>query len=319
MSAGRSCPLSYRYAPDVFRTGASASTDTLYVVGGLYGNEPALDAVLRLFAAERGRKHLVFNGDFNWLNAAPASFLRVNAAVLSHDAIRGNVETELVPHGGDADAGCGCAYPEWVDDGIVQRSNAIMKELAATAARFPTLQKKLASLPMWRRIDVGDLPVGIVHGDAESLAGWGFSQECLADEAHAPTVQQWFDAAGVRLFACSHTCLPVLHMLQNAHGQPCLVANNGAAGMPNFSGVESGLLTRISTTPHESGPSCYGARLDDLYIDAVPIEYDVAQWRAAFLTQWPPGSAAYASYWSRITGSISFTVDQAFTSQQAII
>jgi hypothetical protein len=62
---GRSCPLHYRYAPAAFARAPEARCDVLYVVGGLYGNEPALDAVLALFERERGNKRLVFNGDFH--------------------------------------------------------------------------------------------------------------------------------------------------------------------------------------------------------------------------------------------------------------
>lgn len=310
MSTGRSCALSYRYPPYSFRAPATAQADILYVVGGLYGNEQALATVLRLFAAERGRKHLIFNGDFNWFNVAPASFRRINETVLSYDAIRGNVETELGPLSSDV-AGCGCAYPDWVDDGVVHRSNAMMKQLAETAASFPHLQARLAALPMWRRIDVGGVPIGIVHGDAESLAGWGFSQERLEDQAHQLTVREWFDLAAVRLFASSHTCLPVMHAVSNTQGRACLVANNGAAGMPNFAGCQSGLLTRIATVPNRHGTSCYGTRMDNLYIDAVSISYDSVRWQNAFLTQWPPGSPGYVSYWDRIVNGISYTREQA--------
>ena len=72
--AGRTCPPDYRYDASMFREHASMATETLYVVGGLYGNEPALDEVIRMFERERGAKHLVFNGDFNWFNIAPERF-----------------------------------------------------------------------------------------------------------------------------------------------------------------------------------------------------------------------------------------------------
>ena len=113
------------------------ATDTLYVVGGLYGNEPALDEVITMFERERGTKHLVFNGDFNWFNIAPERFRRVNEWVLAYDAVRGNVETELARTIGNAEAGCGCGYPDFVDDGVVERSNAIMQRLRTSAALFP--------------------------------------------------------------------------------------------------------------------------------------------------------------------------------------
>lgn len=311
MSAGRSCPLSYRYSPSVLRAAASIHVDTLYVVGGLYGNQAALDMILAMFEQERGNKHLIFNGDFNWFDVDPQSFSRINQAVLTFDAIRGNVETELArPNADGAAAGCGCAYPAWVDDTVVEDADQIMQRLARTALQFPLLWERLAALPMWQRIDVGGLPVGIVHGDAESLAGWGFAPEHLQDRAYRQQAQQWFDAAGVRIFACSHTCSPILCRVSNVRGQPCLIANNGAAGMPNFSGLQEGLLTRIATTAY-NGPVCYGDQIDGLYVEALPIRYDVARWRADFLRQWPTGSAAHASYWSRISCGPSYRIENA--------
>jgi len=54
---------------------------------------------------------------------------------------------------------------------------------------------------------VGDLRVEIAHGDAESLAGWHFSQEALQQESGLASAM--LAAAGVDIFACTHTCLPV--------------------------------------------------------------------------------------------------------------
>ena len=38
MEPGRSCPLHYRYAPQSLRRPPEIAADTLYVIGGLYGN-----------------------------------------------------------------------------------------------------------------------------------------------------------------------------------------------------------------------------------------------------------------------------------------
>jgi hypothetical protein len=118
---GRSCPLHYRYAPTVFATRATVTCEVLYVVGGVYGNPLALNAVFAAFAVEAGTKHLIFNGDFNWFNVDPEQFQRLNAQVLHWPATRGNVETELGATGGAAAPGG--AYPAWVDDGTAARSN----------------------------------------------------------------------------------------------------------------------------------------------------------------------------------------------------
>ena len=301
-SPGRSCPLHYRYAPASFARKAEAECETLYVVGGLYGNEAALDRVLKLFDREAGNKRLVFNGDFNWFNVDAARFESINRRVLAFDALRGNVETEMdSAHSGTEDAGCGCAYPPWVGDGVVERSNRIMRRLRATAAQFPEITQRLTALPMTRRVDVGGLRVAIVHGDAESLAGWGFAQESLQGRSHRQQVRTWFDAAQVDVFASSHTCAPVLHALPiPGRAQPALVLNNGAAGMPNFSNDGAGLLTRISVRPFDGLGRRYGQTRSSIHMDAIAIEFDSAAWQQSFLQQWPPGSDAHVSYWERI-------------------
>lgn len=54
-SPGRSCPLHYRYHPSALAEIPEQSADTLYVVGGLYGNQPALAALTLLAAQEPSR------------------------------------------------------------------------------------------------------------------------------------------------------------------------------------------------------------------------------------------------------------------------
>lgn len=311
MAPGRSCPLHYRYRPEVFASPPSdglADLEVLYVVGGLYGNPFALDRVLELFDRETGRKSLVFNGDFHWFDADPAVFERVQRGVLAHGALRGNVETEIAAEeGGDADgadAGCGCGYPEWVGDGVVERSNRILGRLrhAATDAQ----RARLAALPMWQRADVGGVRIGIVHGDAQSLAGWGFAQEHLRSEPHRREVRAWFDRAEVDAFACTHTCLPVFQGLrEHRRVAPRWVLNNGAAGMPNFAGDGAGLLTRIALRAFRGTVRRLGLTIGPgpnlrVHAEAIAIEIDATAWQREFLRQWPVGSDAHASYFERI-------------------
>src|SRR4051812_19216110 len=101
---GRSCPVSYRYSPRVFDRAPEIVAETLYVVGGLYGNVEALATVLDMAAAEPGPVTLAFNGDFHWFDVDAQDFNRVTHAVLAHAAIRGNVETEVAAE----DSGAGC-------------------------------------------------------------------------------------------------------------------------------------------------------------------------------------------------------------------
>jgi len=296
--AGRFCPPGYGYAPAVFSRTSEIQAETLYVVGGLYGNGFALDAVQQMAAAEPGPVRIVFNGDFNWFNIRPDSFAAINERVLRHAALRGNVETELASDDQGAGCGCGCAYPETVIDAEVARSNRILSLLRETARGFPDLRAQLGALPMVASARVGKLRIGIVHGDAESLAGWRFAHQSL----DAPDNLPWLDAvhaeAGVDLFASSHTCLPVLREFALTRGS-LVVINNGAAGMPNFTCTRFGLLTRISTRPAPIAP-VYGIRRDGVHVEALPIRYDHARWIEAFLSDWPPGSPAHDSYYRRI-------------------
>ena len=309
--AGRSCPLHYRYPPSVFAAAAPPAlrgAEVLYVVGGLYGNELALHEVLRLFDAERGNKRLVFNGDFHWFDADPAVFNRIQRGVLAHHALRGNVETELAEAAAQDDAGCGCAYPTWVGDEVVERSNRILRRLRGAAGLAQ--RAELAALPMWLRADVGGLRVGIVHGDASSLAGWGFAQEHLREATHRDTVRGWFGQAGVDVFACTHTCLPVFQSLCTG-GALRWVCNNGAAGMPNFAGDGAGLLTRIAMHPFDGPQRRFGVLHGDVFIDAIAIELDAADVQRRFVAQWPAGSDAHNSYFERISRGPAYRLQDA--------
>lgn len=301
--AGRVCPLRYRYGAAAIAAAPLREAETLYVVGGLYGNGPALDALMALIAAEPGPVRVCFNGDFNWFNADDAGFDRINRAVLAHDAILGNVEAELAP--GTDDAGCGCAYPETVDTGVVERSNRIHARLKATAARHPELVRRLAALPMFARYRVGDLRVGVVHGDAQALAGWDFDLAQVDRPERVPALAEAFAAAEVDVFASTHTCLPVCR--QWSWG---MLINNGAAGMPNLRDTHHGIVTRIGVRsgPH---PALYGVERAGQRIEALALVYDHAAWMADFLANWPPGSPAHASYFARIAHGPTLDLAQA--------
>jgi hypothetical protein len=309
---GRTCPLNYHYGPEVFHQPPSPllhDLEVLYVVGGLYGNDAALHEILRLFDREAGRKRLVFNGDFHWFDVDPLIFDRIQLEVLAHTALRGNVETELAQITLTSDAGCGCAYPDWVSDAVVERSNRILHRLwrAATLAH----RQQLATLPMWLTATVGNMRIGIVHGDAESLAGWGFAQEHLNQAEHKVLVQKWFELANVDAFASSHTCLPVFQRIPRRCAQtPGWVFNNGAAGMPNFRGDTAGLLTRIAVSPFLGTQSRVGVVHNGIHVDALEIETDPIQVQQAFLAQWPAGSEAHASYFERIVAGPDYHPNQ---------
>jgi hypothetical protein len=306
MTAGRSCPLHYRYSPEA-----------LYVVGGLYGNPEALDAAEALVAAEPGAR-VVFNGDTHWFDAEPTVFRAIQARVLAHGLTAGNVETELAD---PSSAGCGCAYPDYVSDAAVERSNAIMEQLKAICPR--ACSRELVALPMVQTVAVGDRRVGILHGDPASLAGWGLAAEALppADpELHAALgcgqaqvtsqtqLADWFRRAGVDAFAATHTCLPVLADFAIDGGRRAVI-NNGSAGMPNFRDTRYGLASRIAVRPHSEAL----ARLElaGLYLELVPLVHDTTRWWQRFTSWWPEGSPARVSYAARLQGDLAYRPEQA--------
>ena len=303
---GRICPLRYRYGPGAIAAAPERPAETLYVIGGLYGNLQALATVEAMARVEPGPVTLCFNGDFNWFNVDDAGFRTINERVLQHDAILGNVEAELGVDTDAAGCGCGCAYPESVDQGVVERSNQIHARLKRTAARHPALLRRLGELPMLARYRVGAVRIGVVHGDAESLAGWRFDAAALDDPAEQAWRATAFAKAEVDVFASTHTCAAATRRY-DINGIK-LVTNNGAAGMPNARGTNFGILTRIGTTasPHVS---LYGHALRSVHVDALAIRYDDPTWQQCFLNNWPAGSPARLSYFDRIANGPDYRLE----------
>jgi len=304
--AGRVCPLDYTYAPDVFARAADFAAETLYVVGGLYGNAAALAAIKEMTARETSLPEIVFNGDFHWFDAEPRWFAAIDNGIAPYRAMRGNVETEIA-RPSDVGAGCGCAYPDSVAQDVVARSNdilALLQKVTPSAARA-----RLGALPMHLVAQVGPLSVGIVHGDAAALAGWRFAH----DELDNPKRQNWLAdvraRSNVDVFASTHTCAAALRDFALPGGRLTII-NNGAAGMPNFAGNHAGVITRIATTPSPHAP-LYGVVRDGVHIDALAVEYDSEAFIARFTERWPPGSPAYLSYYMRIADGPDYTIAQA--------
>lgn len=301
---GRSCPLAYRYAPaDLCRQARESSGDVLYVIGGLYGNVHALDEIERMARAEEAggrRVQLVFNGDFNWFNASDDLFRAVNERVLRHIASLGNVEYELAnPSPG---AGCGCAYPEFVDQGVVERSNRMIERLQGVATGCPDIQDQLGDLPRYRCLIFGGLKILVLHGDPESLAGWGLAHEAFSAGNEA-ALAEWFELTGADVMVCTHTCLPVLWSGLLAK-QARLVVNNGSAAMGNLQNDPRGLITRISAYRPSVKPV---ATLESrgLHFSLLPVAFDHRAWMDRFDALWPTGSDAEVSYRNRLLNGTS--------------
>ncbi|WP_150911941.1 hypothetical protein [Marinobacter halotolerans] len=307
MTEGRSCPIAYRYKPELLcAEPEKVDADVIYIIGGLYGNSCALDEIERMAREEerQGRSvELVFNGDFNWFNVSDDLFRDINERVLKHRVSLGNVDYELAnPNDG---AGCGCAYPDFVDQAVVERSNAIMERLQQVAARHPDIQGRLAELPRYRCLLFGGLKVLVLHGDPESLAGWGLAYEAFAG-GNESILNDWFQRSDADIIACTHTCLPVLWSAQ-VEGRPRVVANNGSAGMGNLRSDARGLITRVALgSDHDSSLTRLHNR--GVNVSLVPVEFDNRAWLSEFDRLWPIASPAADSYRERLVTGTSLEV-----------
>ncbi|MBS3805220.1 MAG: hypothetical protein KGY54_11770 [Oleiphilaceae bacterium] len=310
-SEGRSCPIHYRYKPEeLLRRPEFWNDDVVYVVGGLYGNPFALDEIEAMADRERAAGlsvRILFNGDFNWFNADRRLFASINDRVLGHEAMLGNVEYELANPGGEA--GCGCAYPAFVDDGTVERSNRIMQKLQQVAGNDVKNRQKLGSLPRWRSIIFGGLKVLVLHGDPESLAGWGLSREVLA-QSDGNRLADWFRRTGADVILCTHTCLPLTWSGEVDGRNRCLL-NNGSAGMANLEGDARGFLVRLGASESPHGPVAFH-RLTDLRLSLDPIAFDLKRWLSLFDRLWPTGSDAALSYRQRLVSGTRLTAGELY-------
>ncbi len=294
---GRVCPLSYHHGPEALRAAPCLRPPVAWVAGGLYGNVEALGAIERRVAADTDGAELIFNGDCHWFDTDPADFAHVQQRIQAHTATAGNVEAELAAP--DIEAGCGCAYPAFVDDATVERSNRIMATLRTTALGLAGAPGALAALPRLLRLELGGTRVGIVHGDPDTLAGWGLAIEHVAGPepaTGAARVGEWAGRADVEAFACSHTCLPWAGCLDGV-----AVINNGSAGMPDFRGrIDEVLVTRIAPRTDPAPDAAYAEVAGGLRLEAIPVAIDGPAWRRRFARNWPPGSPARGSYEQRL-------------------
>lgn len=293
------CPADYRTDPADLARVPDLVAETVYAVGGLYGNAFALDAIEALAAAEPSPVTIVLNGDAHWFDAEPETFRQLDARLARYPAIAGNIEFELA-RDLDAGAGCGCAYPPHVGDYVVERSNSILLQLKAAIAGHSPALARFKAMPKTLVAEVGGARVGIVHGDPTSLAGWRFAAEALDDPASSAWLESIRGASGIEVFASTHTCGAVMRDIRLPSGR-LVVANNGAAGMGNFEADRRGLLTRISTRPSPHAV-LYGVRCGAVHVDALSVAFDLEAFVRQFDAIWPQGSPAELSYRKRIHG-----------------
>lgn len=304
MKPGRICPTDYHIGPEVFRRDPDFVAETLYVVGGLYGNAFALDAIEAMAAAEPGPVTIVVNGDAHWFDAELHAFRSLDVRLARYPAICGNVELELA-RTADIGAGCGCAYPDNVDDGVVQRSNAIIATLATEIFGERDIKARFAALPKTLIVEVGSAKVTVVHGDAWSVAGWRFAREALDAPGASAEISLLRRKTEADVFASTHTCEAVMRRFSTTSGAT-VIANNGAAGMSNFGGDRRGVITRIGRAV---GPvkALYNTLVKGVFVEAIPVDYDHAGFVRQFDSTWTAGSPAAISYRNRIVNGADMT------------
>ena len=163
-AADECSPAYVTSAQDLADASQDTDCDVLYVVGGLYGNVAALDALEEGIERERRQGlhiEVCFNGDFNFFNASTETWARINQGVRAlGTATAGNVEREAL----SGDGGCGCAYPDYVDGAFADRASMIVQRLRPVASSNPDIAAWLSSLPFAKTYAVGGRRVCCVHG-----------------------------------------------------------------------------------------------------------------------------------------------------------
>lgn len=199
--AGRACPVDYHLSESIFAADSQVSCDTLYVVGGLYGNPFALNAIEEMVAAEEaaGRDVLVvLNGDIHWFDKTAENFLALERRLDRPRWIPlvGNVEAELRRQE-DIGVGCGCGYPACTSDASVSRSNRIHRMLSIAVHEHPECKEPLIGRAAAMTVDVAGEKVGITHGDEKLIGGWDCSRDSLQDPLRQDELSQFMDRNGI--------------------------------------------------------------------------------------------------------------------------
>lgn len=290
--AGRVCPIDYRLDPGLFAADPEIECDVLYVVGGLYGNPFALDALDVLVASESGNVLAVLNGDTHWFDQTAENFVLIEQRIAPYVALVGNVEAELRRES-DLGVGCGCSYPDCTSDADVSRSNRIHAKLAAALRNHPEVLSCLHDRLPAMTVSVGGKKVGITHGDEKLIGGWDCSRESLQDPIRQDELSCWMREHHLEVLATTHTCAPAAITLHDG-----VVINNGAAGMPNFAKQDFGLVTRIALFPADD--AVMSTTWNGLFIEAVPLRYEHEGFLAWFDALWSKTSPAAVSYRDRI-------------------
>lgn len=171
------------------------------------------------------------------------------------------------------------------------------------------LAESLRGRPAWGVVQVGNCRVAITHGDEKLVSGWECSTDALKRPERRDELERFFDEHSVNVLSTTHTCAAAAARLENG-----VVINNGSAGLPEYSGMLFGLVSRISKSKHPD--ALYRTKAGDVYVEAIPVRYDNEAFISWFDSIWEEGSPAAQSYRPRaIAGpdtSIADAVDDGF-------
>lgn len=298
MTKGRNCSLAYNLPLDWTKNKRIINEETIYVVGGLYGNKFALEKILQLADEERSKPKIIFNGDMHWFDVNTLDFLEIENSTADFEKLLGNVEFELFND--DDILGCGCNYPENVSDEVVERSNEIHKILknnVRTEKILDDIKKREKTLVL----NYYGKKIAITHGDEHSLSGWGCGREQLLDNSRIKYLEEWLITNKVNALITTHTCLPVVKKFLNS-----FLLNNGASGMANIKNETFGIFVRISKNRHKD--ALISIKDDDIYYELVKIDFDIEKFLKWFDIVWPINSPANLSYRERILKGTSLKI-----------
>lgn len=296
MEKGRNCSLAYILNKNWVKDEITLSVDVLYVVGGLYGNKLALDIINK--KAKEENAQIIYNGDMHWFDVKKEDFSNIEEKSTGIKLL-GNVEFELINP--EDNLGCGCNYPEDVDQGVVERSNIIHRIMKNNVAG-DTVLEDIKTRNKAAVVNFQNKKIGITHGDEKSMSGWECSHDNLQKKERQDEISKWLVDNNIDILATTHTCLPVIY-----NNGKNIVINNGAAGMANIKDSTYGLITRIAKTP--SKDAIVSEKIDDLHVELVKIEFDITNFVNWFDSIWSENSPASISYKNRIVNGTSLEID----------
>ncbi|MBF0713509.1 metallophosphoesterase [Gemella sp. GH3] len=299
MIKGRNCSLKYMLQEKWAENIDILSDKPIYIIGGLYGNYQSLMKIKELANEEKENPLLIFNGDIHWFDVYEEDFLAIENDIESCIKLFGNVEYELLNK--DSLFGCGCNYPENVDESIVERSNNIHSMLKDNITDEGIL-RNLKNRKFTICLKYLDKKIAITHGDEKNMAGWQCSNENLKKFDRQKEIEHWLEDNNVDILATTHTCLPVLLSLGNK-----VVVNNGSAGMANVRDTTFGLITRIANTKHKD--AIISQEVDGVFVELVKIDYDITEFINWFDNVWTINSPASISYRNRITNGTNISIE----------